>query len=165
MNAVLFLIVFLVAWVFFEWLEGGAPPSALVGHGFTWVDWMFLVAISSIGGPTLVIVFARVINSLHRRDKKTRNIHGAGWTREPEIVRNGIAIVSCDSDRLVLRLPGQHSFLNGNLTACRQGDRIIIERADRKSLVQVLNEMTPLSADDDLPDVRKGLPPLKKVDL
>lgn len=82
MNAALFLVVFLIAGVFFEWRERDADPAAMVGHGFTWVDWMFLIAISSIGGPTLAILFARVIYWLQRRSEAADKVYLAQWSNE-----------------------------------------------------------------------------------
>ena len=42
----------------------------------------------------------------------------------------------------------------------KDGDRLILEPAERKSLLAVLAEMSPLEPEDAFPDVDETLPPL-----
>ncbi|WP_136684168.1 hypothetical protein [Falsirhodobacter xinxiangensis] len=75
MNAAFLLVAFLIASVFFEWLEGAARPAAMVGHELTWIDWMFAIAIGAIGGPTLAIVMVRLIYWHQRRSDAARKAY------------------------------------------------------------------------------------------
>ena len=59
-----------------------------------------------------------------------------------------------------VRIPREFELPGRDATIRKVGDRLILEPARRKSLLQVLASMTPLPAGDDFPDVDETLPPL-----
>ena len=71
MTAIPFMIAFLAGSAFSSWLNGGGTSAPQQG-GFTWIDWMFAIAISMIGGPTLAIVMVRLIYWHQRRSDAAR---------------------------------------------------------------------------------------------
>lgn len=81
MNAMPFLLAFLLGSVFFGWLNGEGGPVPQPG-GFTWIDWMFAIAISMIGGPTLAIVMVRLIYWHQRRSDAARKAYAERLTDE-----------------------------------------------------------------------------------
>jgi antitoxin VapB len=54
-------------------------------------------------------------------------------------------------------LPGDEALLH------REGDRLVLEPIERRSLLQILATLEPL--EEEFPDVDAGLPPLRDVDL
>lgn len=54
-------------------------------------------------------------------------------------------------------LPGEEAIIH------KEGDRLIIEPATKKSLLSLLSTWAP--SDEEFPDVDKGLPPLDDVEL
>jgi antitoxin VapB len=54
-------------------------------------------------------------------------------------------------------LPGDEALLR------RDGDRLVLEPIERRSLLQILATLEPL--DEEFPDVDAGLPPPRDIDL
>ena len=59
-----------------------------------------------------------------------------------------------------VRIPKEFELPGREATIRKVGDRLILEPARRKSLLQVLEAMTPLAPGDDFPDVDETLAPL-----
>ena len=59
-----------------------------------------------------------------------------------------------------VRIPKEFELPGREATIRKVGDRLILEPARRKSLLQVLAAMTPLAPGDELPDVVETLAPL-----
>lgn len=81
MTAIPFMIAFLAGSAFSSWLNGGGTSAPQQG-GFTWIDWMFAIAISMIGGPTLAIVMVRLIYWHQRRSDAARRAYAERLTDE-----------------------------------------------------------------------------------
>lgn len=75
-----------------------------------------------------------------------------------------IGTVARVGDRLVVHLPPSIKMPLGEVTVRRDGDRLIIERP-RKTLVDLLGGMEPLTGEDGFPNVDEGLLPLRDVDI
>ena len=59
-----------------------------------------------------------------------------------------------------VRIPKEFELPGREATIRKVGDRLILEPARRKSLLQVLAAMTPLAPGDEFPDVDETLAPL-----
>ena len=59
-----------------------------------------------------------------------------------------------------VRIPREFELPGREATIRKVGDRLILEPARRKSLLQVLAAMTPLAAGDEFPNVDGTLTPL-----
>lgn len=59
-----------------------------------------------------------------------------------------------------VRIPREFELPGREATIRKVGDRLILEPARRKSLLQVLAAMTPLAPGDEFPDVDETLAPL-----
>lgn len=59
-----------------------------------------------------------------------------------------------------VRIPKEFELPGREATIRKVGDRLILEPARRKSLLQVLASMTPLAPGDEFPDVDGTLAPL-----
>ena len=59
-----------------------------------------------------------------------------------------------------VRIPKEFELPGREATIRKVGDRLILEPARRKSLLQVLAAMTPLEPGDEFPDVDETLAPL-----
>ena len=59
-----------------------------------------------------------------------------------------------------VRIPKEFELPGREATIRKVGDRLILEPARRKSLLQVLAAMTPLGPDEAFPDVDETLAPL-----
>ena len=59
-----------------------------------------------------------------------------------------------------VRIPKEFELPGREATIRKVGDRLILEPARRKSLLQVLASMTPLAPGDEFPDVDETLAPL-----
>jgi antitoxin VapB len=54
-------------------------------------------------------------------------------------------------------LPGDEAIMH------KEGNRLVIEPIKKRSLLEVLAELSPI--EDEFPDVDEGLPPLRPIDL
>lgn len=61
-----------------------------------------------------------------------------------------------------VRIPKEFELPGREATIRKVGDRLILEPARRKSLLQVLASMTPLAPGEEFPDVDETLAPLDK---
>ena len=59
-----------------------------------------------------------------------------------------------------VRIPKEFELPGREATIRKVGDRLILEPARRKSLLEVLAAMTPLAPGDEFPDVDETLAPL-----
>ena len=64
-----------------------------------------------------------------------------------------------------VRIPKEFELPGREATIRKVGDRLILEPARRKSLLQVLAAMTPLAPGDEFPDVDETLAPLDEDPL
>lgn len=59
-----------------------------------------------------------------------------------------------------VRIPREYEMPGNEAVIRKDGDRLILESAERKSLLDVLAGMPPLEPEDAFPDVDENLPPL-----
>lgn len=62
-----------------------------------------------------------------------------------------------------LRIPREFELPGNEAVIHKEGDRLIIEPAKKKSLLKLLSTWQP--SDEELPDIDQGLLPLDDVDL
>ena len=73
-------------------------------------------------------------------------------TRQVRLFRNG--------RNQAVRIPREFELPGREATIRKVGERLILEPVRRKSLLRMLEAMTPLAPDDEFPDVDETLPPL-----
>ena len=73
-------------------------------------------------------------------------------TRQVRLFRNG--------RNQAVRIPREFELPGREATIRKVGDRLILEPAPRRSLLQVLATMEPLAPGDEFPDVDETLAPL-----
>lgn len=71
--------------------------------------------------------------------------------REVKLFRNG--------RNQAVRIPREFEMPGDKAVIRKDGDQLILESAERKSLLAVLAGMSPLGPDDAFPDVDETLPP------
>lgn len=64
-----------------------------------------------------------------------------------------------------VRIPADFEFVCERVWIRREGERLIIEPAPRKSLLEVLATMEPLKPEDQFPDIDMALRKAKDIDL
>lgn len=64
-----------------------------------------------------------------------------------------------------VRIPADFEFACERVRIHRDGERLIIEPAPRKNLLEVLAALEPLGPEDAFPDIDETLPPAKDIDL
>lgn len=82
----------------------------------------------------------------------TRGVVPVVQARQVRLFRNG--------RNQAVRIPREFELPGREATIRKVGDRLILEPARRKSLLQVLAAMTPLAPGDEFPDVDETLAPL-----
>ena len=82
----------------------------------------------------------------------TREVIPVVQARQVRLFRNGRS--------QAVRIPKEFELPGREATIRKVGDRLILEPARRKSLLQVLAAMTPLAPGDEFPDVDGTLAPL-----
>lgn len=64
-----------------------------------------------------------------------------------------------------VRIPADFEMPGDRVMIHRDGDRLILEPVRRRNLLAVLADLEPLGPEDQLPDVKDTLLPLREVDL
>lgn len=64
-----------------------------------------------------------------------------------------------------VRIPADFEIAGDRVTIYRDGNRLIIEPARRKNILEVLAELDPLGPEDQFPDVDETLLPAREIDL
>jgi antitoxin VapB len=64
-----------------------------------------------------------------------------------------------------VRIPADFEFPGDRVKIHKDGDRLIIEPINRKSLLEVLHQLEPLGPEDQFPEIDESLLPLRDVDL
>lgn len=81
----------------------------------------------------------------------------AAGHREAKLFRN--------NKSQAVRIPADFEFACERVWIRREGDRLIIEPAPRKNLLDVLATMEPLKPEDQFPDIDEGVLNAKDIDL
>lgn len=96
MIAVLFVIAFLITGGLIEWLGPGDAHTS-PQYEFTWVDWMFLIAICVTVGTAFAVVVVRVKDWEQRRSEAAATTDAA--RRRDEAARNERVLQGIDHPR------------------------------------------------------------------
>ncbi len=78
-------------------------------------------------------------------------------SREAKLFRN--------NKSQAVRIPADFELPGDRVNIYRDGNRLIIEPAPRKNLLEVLAGLDPLGPEDQFPDVDGTLLPAKKIDF
>lgn len=84
-------------------------------------------------------------------------LHSTPAAREARLFRNNRS--------QAVRIPADFELPGDRVLIHKDGERLIIEPAPRRSLVAVLDELQPLDAVDAFPDVDATLIPLRDIAL
>ena len=82
----------------------------------------------------------------------SRGVDTVAQARQVRLFRNG--------RNQAVRIPREFELPGREATLRKVGERLILERVRRRSLLQVLAAMAPLAPDDEFPDVDETLAPL-----
>ena len=83
--------------------------------------------------------------------------HEPSAPREAKLFRN--------NKSQAVRIPADFELPGDRVTIQRDGDRLIIEPVRRKNLLEVLSSLKALGPEDQFPDIKAGLLPIKEIDL
>lgn len=75
-----------------------------------------------------------------------------------------IGNVARDGDRLVVYIPSGIEMPEGEVTVRKDGNRLVVEWP-RRTLLELIAGMEPLTEEDEFPNVDEGLLPLRDVDI
>jgi len=64
-----------------------------------------------------------------------------------------------------IRIPADFEFQGDRVLIHREGDRLVIEPARRKNLLEVLSGLESLEPEDQFPEIDDSLPPARDIDL
>ncbi|TCT27374.1 antitoxin [Martelella mediterranea] len=81
----------------------------------------------------------------------------ASEEREAKLFRN--------NKSQAVRIPADFELPGDRVMIHREGNRLVIEPAPNKNLLDVLARLKPLGPDDQFPDVDETLLPARKIDL
>ena len=81
----------------------------------------------------------------------------ASEAREAKLFRN--------NKSQAVRIPADFELPGDRVMIHREGNRLVIEPAPNKNLLDVLARLKPLGPDDQFPDVDETLLPARKIDL